>query len=268
MPAIHPARMKIQVAQLVEKVHQPEAYVRSLHNLLDYYADRTYRPGQSGEPPPLLATYKTPLPVLRQVIRETLPITASDPPAALALVDALWVEPTIEFRLLAISLIGNIQPDPPEPVLNRLLAWIGSSPEHRILEATLDQGFIRFRKEHPKIFYQMVEDWLKADEIYYQRVSLHAMISLISDPAFGNLPAVSRLLVPLIRESPDELRHDLVDVLRNLAHRFPQEASYILQQNLTEENSNVIWITRQVLKDLPAEFQKSLRETLRPYNLV
>jgi len=60
MPAIHPARMKIQVARLGEKIRQPEVFVRELHNLLDFYADRTHRPGQFGEPPPLLAIIKPP----------------------------------------------------------------------------------------------------------------------------------------------------------------------------------------------------------------
>jgi hypothetical protein len=264
MPAIHPARMKIQVAQLGEKIRQPEAFVRALHNLLDYYADRTYRPGQSGEPPPLLATYKTPPPVFRQIVQETASLAVADPPAALALVDAMWAEPTLEFRLLAIALIGKIPPIPPEPVLARIQNWIASTPENRLLDAILEQSLVHIRRECPKIYYQMIDEWLKADELFPRQTGLRAIVPLLSDPEFENLPAVFHLLTPLIRVPPSALRLELVAVLRALVHYFPQEAGYILRQNLSADHPDTIWLTRQVLKDFPSEIQDSLREFLRP----
>jgi len=268
MPAIHPARMKIQVAQLGEKIRQPEVFVRALHDLLDFYADRTYRPGQSGEPPPLLATYKTPPPVFRQIVRETAAHAAADPPAGLALVDALWAEPTIEFRLLAIALIGKIPPTPPEPVLARIQSWIASTPENHLLDAILKQSLVQIRRESPKIYYQMIDEWLKADELYPRQTGLRAMVPLLADPKFENLPAVFRLLTPLIREPASALRLDLVAVLRTLVQHFPQEAGYILRQNLSDDHPDTVWLARQVLKDFPDEIQASLREALRPFNPV
>jgi hypothetical protein len=266
MPAIHPARMKIQVSQLGEKIREPDVFVRALHNLLDFYADRTYRPGQSGEPPPLLATYKTPPPVFRQIVREIASLAVVDPPAALALVDALWAEPTIEFRLLAIALIGKIPPIPHEPVIERIQSWIATTPENRLLDAILKQSLVHIRRECPKIYLQMIEEWLKEDELYRRQTGLRAMVPLLSDPKFENLPAVFRLLTPLIREPPSTLHLDLVAVLRTLVHRFPQEASYILRQNLSTGHPDTIWLARQVLNDFPNEIQGSLREALRPYN--
>jgi len=266
MPAIHPARMKIQVAQLGEKINQPEDFVRSLHNLLDYYADRTYRPGQSGEPPPLLATYKTPPPVFRQIVREITTLAVVDPPAALVLVDALWAEPIIEFRLLAITLVGKISPTPPEPVLARIRSWIDSTPEDRLSDAVLKHGLVQIRRQYPKIFLQMIEDWLKADELFFRQIGLRAMVPLLSDPNFENLPAVFRLLTPLIRTPPSILRIDLVAVLRSLVHHFPQEAVYVLRQNLSSDHPDTAWLARQVLSDFPSEIQASLGEALRPFN--
>jgi hypothetical protein len=73
MPAIHPARLKIQAAQLVERFSTPHSFVSRLHDLLDFYANRAYRPGQSGEPHPLLTAYNVPRPVLHQVERELIP---------------------------------------------------------------------------------------------------------------------------------------------------------------------------------------------------
>ena len=50
MPAIQPVRLKRQSALLVEQFNNPAAFIRSLHHLLEFYADRVHRPGQAGEP--------------------------------------------------------------------------------------------------------------------------------------------------------------------------------------------------------------------------
>jgi hypothetical protein len=265
MPAIQPARMKIQVASLSEKMRQPEAFVRALHDLLDFYADRTYRPGQSGEPPPLLATYKPPAPVLRQIERETASFAASDPPATLVLIDALWAEPYIEFRLLAIILLGRIPPNPPEPVLERVLTWILSMPEDRLLDAILKNGLQRLRQEFPTIYFQMIEAWLKAEGVYSRRTGLRAIVSWLEDLNFENFPVIFQLLTPLIRVPPASLRIDLVTVLHSLAHRIPQETSYILRQNLSDDRPDTAWLARQVLRDFPSEIQNGLRSALRQF---
>ncbi len=268
MPAIQPARMKIQVASLVEKMRQPEAFIRSMHNLLDLYADRTHRPGQSGEPPALLASYKTPPPVFRQIIREIDPLARADPPAALSLVDALWAEPYIEFRQLAIILISKISPASYEPVLSRIQAWIASKPENILLDSILEQGLQPVKQAYPKIFFRMIEDWMKADSIYLRQAGLRALIPLFSDPDFENLPAVIRNITPIMRGTPPELRLDLVAVLRAMARRFPQEASFVLRQNLSPDHPDTIWLARQVLQTIPGETQDSLREALRRYNIT
>ena len=75
--------------------------MRSLHHLLDFYADRARRPGQSGKPAPLIDAYKVHPPVLRHILQELIPLAAENPDAGLALCDALWEQPYLEFRLLA-----------------------------------------------------------------------------------------------------------------------------------------------------------------------
>jgi len=266
MPAIHPARMKIQVAQLTEKLRQPQSFVRELHNLLENYADRTYRPGQFGEPPPLLATYKTPPPVLRQIERTIFPLADSDPAAALALVDALWAEPVIEFRQLAIQLLGRIPPTPPEPVLVRIQTWVTAMPETRLLDIILEQSLARIRQELPDNFYDLVENWLEIDQTYPQQAGLRALGYVINDPGFENLPAIIRLITPALRMPPPGLRLDLVAMLRSLAKRFPREAGYILKQNLSEDRPDTTWLARQVLSEFPADIQTELHAALRQYN--
>ncbi len=123
MPAISPARLKHQAALLAEHFDDPPAFVRSLHHLLESYSNRVYRPGQAGELPPLLQTYRVQPPVLRQLLLAIAPLASKNPDAGLALCDALWEQPYLEFRLLAASLLGQLPCSPAEPVIARMKAW-------------------------------------------------------------------------------------------------------------------------------------------------
>ena len=50
MPAIQLARLKIQISELLRFFDSPPDFIRELHAIYEFYADRTKRPGQSGKP--------------------------------------------------------------------------------------------------------------------------------------------------------------------------------------------------------------------------
>lgn len=264
MPAIQPARLKQQAALLVEHFADPAAFVRSLHHLLDFYADRAHRPGQSGEPAPLLAAYNVRPPVLRQILQELAPLADQEPQLALALIDALWEQAYLEFRLLAASLLGQLPPAPAHPILSRAQSWIKADPQVRMVTAVLGQGLARLRRENPDELIRLVEDWLSNDDIFYQQSGLQALLPMINDLSFENLPLFFRLIYPFTRVAPPALRPDLLDVLGALARRSPQETAYLLRQNLDiPNNTDASWLIRQCLGDFPPEIRESLRMAVR-----
>jgi hypothetical protein len=90
------------------------------------------------------------------------------------------------------------------------------------------------------------------------------MPALIQSPDFENLPAMYRLLSPQIRESASALEMDLVQVIRALGQRSPQETAFFLQQNLkAQHKSGLGVITRRSLDVFPPELAESLKEILR-----
>ena len=264
MPAIQLPRLKIQAAKLAEQFADPVVFCRSLHNLLDYYAGRAYRPGQTGDPPPLMATYHVPPPVLREVIKDLTPFTLSAPEAALALSDALWSEPYLEFRLLAVSLLGLISPHPPDPVILRVRAWAKPRTEARLTRALINTGLTQIRREHPVHYLQLAETWLASPELFSQQLGLQALVPLLDLQEFQDIPHIIKMLTPLIRTAPSPLRPDLIDVITGLAKRSPQETAYFLRQNLAVKSDNPVtaWLIRQSLHSFPAEIQTSLRIAL------
>ena len=264
MPAIHPARLKHQAALLAEHFDDSPAYVRSLHHLLDSYAERIHRPGQAGTPAPLLAAYKVRPPVLRQVLQELVPLARENPEAGLGLCDALWEQPNLEFRLLAAALLGQIPCNQPELILTRIRAWVQPDVEARLLEPLFTQGIGCLRREHPGEVIILAGDWLQQKDLFYQQLGLRIMLSFIDDPQYENLPAFYRLVQPLVRSAPARLRPDILEVLAALIRRSPNETAYFLRQTAALPNSpDTPFLIRQLLRDFPEDFQNGMREFSR-----
>jgi hypothetical protein len=264
MPAIQPARLRQQAALLAEYFDQPEAFIRSLHHLLEFYADRARRPGQSGMPAPLLQAYNVHPPVLRQILYELAPLAQAEPEQALILADAFWQWPYLEFRLLAAGLLGRVPASSAEPVIEMLQAWLGSAPELRLVDALLEDGLGTLRRQAPERMIKLIESWLSGSNGFLQHVGLQALRLVIEDREYVNLPVFFRLIQPWCRSAPSALRPYLLDVLRSLARRSPQETAFFLRQTLEmPENPDTAWLIRQVLGAFPEDARESLRAAAR-----
>jgi hypothetical protein len=267
MPAIQLARLKIQSVRLAENFADPQAFVHELHGLLDFYADRTRRPGMAGEPSPLLPAYNVPPQVIRQVERELAPFAIQDTQAALALGDRLWSEDCLECRLLAIALLGMVPSTPAGPVLERAGAWAMQETDARLLKTLFATGLQRLRQEDPDRYLVQISEWINSEQLFTQGLGLQAILPLVASQEFSNVPAIFRLITSLVRSAPVRLRPDLVDILRHLSQRSPQETVFFLRQNLAikTDNPGTAWLARKCLSALPPESQASLRSALREH---
>lgn len=265
MPAIQPARLKIQAAQLAERFIDPDRFTSGLREILYFYADRAYRPGKAGDPPPLLEAYNVPTPVLRQISKEIAGPISTNRAAALALSDALWSEPVLEFRLLAAFTLGQISVQPLEDILGRVNAWAKPSTERRLIRALIDDGLVSVRTALPEEYLNQVELWLSADQSFYRQLGLQALTPLLSMAEFENLPLVMRLITPLVRAAPPGLRPDLLAVIEIMAARSPKETAFFLRNNLAikDDNPGTAWLARQSLNFFPADTRTALRTALR-----
>jgi hypothetical protein len=264
MPAIQLARLKIQVTELLTYFTQPADFLRELHTMLDFYADRTRRSGQSGKPKPLIQAYNVPRQVMRRIESDITPLVDADPDSALILADRLWLDAWYESRILAIAILGMLPPEPIGVIIDRLQAWGKGCRDDALLASLLDKGAAPVRSGYPNEYFVMVENWLSSGDVLSRKVGLRAMPALIQNPDFENLPALYRLLAPQVRESTSALEADLIQVVRSLGRRSPQETAYFLQQNLkAPHKSGLGLITRKSLDVFPPDLEESLRKALR-----
>lgn len=264
MPAIQLARLRQNSSQLAGLYDQPELFVRKLHNFLSEYANRTHRPGQTGEPEPLLDSYNVPKPVIRQILIDTRQYVHENPRAALDLCDELWKESYFEMHYLAASILGQINPDPPEPVMERVIKWSEQIFDVQLMEVLFDRGLDQIRLQQPLYLIEQIDRWLDDSDPATNKLGLQALIPLIRSAHYDNLPVFFPKITPLIRELPTALRNDMRDVIKELAVRSPVETAHFLRQLISLSSStNAAWLARQNLKHFPPEQQNSLRDILR-----
>jgi len=263
MPAINLARLKTQASRLSEKFSDPEAFVRDLNEMLDFYTNRTLRSTQTASRFSL-PTYRTPSPVLRQIQGELEPLAESHPLEAVALTNTLWKAGSLESRLLAASLLGCIPLAQSNPTLLKLPDWLAQSKDKQILNALLSDSFSRLRRENPEALFTLLEDWLKSPRTTLRVWGLRALIPMLQDPNFENLPAVFRILKPAVQSAGPTTQLELQACLATL-ERVSLTETMVFLREITHDNPAPLMLRtfRRILAGLSPEMQSGLRELLR-----
>ena len=263
MPAINLAQLKTQAARLSEKFTEPEAFIHDLNELLDFYTNRTIRSKQIIQRLSL-PTFRTPAPVLRQIQAELVPWAGAHPTEAIILTNALWKAGSLEARLLAAFLLGTIPPAQAIPSLTNLPNWLAQSTDKEIRTALLTDAFTRLRRENPEAFFILLEDWLNSPLNSLQVMGFRALIPMLTDPQFENLPAVFRILKPALRSTGPFTQQELQACLDTLGQVSLTETLAFLREITSQDPPPLMLKTfRRILAGLSPELQSGLREMLR-----
>jgi hypothetical protein len=263
MPAIELARLKKQTAHLADHFDQPDDFVRALHEILEYYVNRSLREVDSAAPASVLDTYRTPSPILRQIEIEIAPLATAKPEQALELADRLWDEGWLETRVLAAALLGRLPPYE-ERLLARLTAWTKQVRDPSVRTALLSTGLIRLRREMPDQFLLLVGEWLNPERQRLWSNGIQALLPLIKDPGYHNLPPVFEILEHVVEAAPGMLQKDLVDLFQALYSVSPTETIYFLRQVLTNSKTGMTATTfRRIAPSLPPKLAESIRDLTR-----
>jgi hypothetical protein len=260
MPAIQLARLKIQVARLAEKYAEPDAFLHDLNEILDSYTNRTFRASQESsrlsKP-----TYHTPPPVLRQIKKELAVLADQHSQASVVLVNALWKGDSLESQLLAAYLLGCLPSAQAIPTLIFLPEWLNQSTNKEIRTALLTDALARLRREEPSTFFRILEGWLGSPRPTLQVWGLRALIPLLQDSRFENLPAVFRILRPALLTAGPATQLDFQACLQSLERLSPTEMVAFLREVIQEDpRPMMLRILRRILPALSQESQAALRK--------
>jgi len=265
VPAVELSHLREQLARVVSQFDQPGEFRRALTTLLELYTNHAYRAGQAVPSRPLLPSYHLPPLVIRQVEIELIAATHRDPVSALANTDALWKSDYLEQRALAALMLGQVHLSQAEGVLERLQQWASPDANREALALLLTRGTLRLRREGPDALIDLVREWFSDSRTAVRAIGLRALLPLIRDESFHNLPPVFDLLSPLLRKPASALFNDLQEALEALAERSPSETAFFIRQVAGgSTDPDLARLCRRVLPLFPANQQDSLRAALRP----
>lgn len=263
MPAIDLARLRKQASRLADFFFVPDEFLKHLHEMLDFYVNRTLRTVEDIAPGSNLPTYRTPPVVLRQIEMELGPLASQNPSDALNLADLLWDEGHLETLTLAAFLLGRIPPQEGR-LLARLTAWTSQVRDPNVRSALLTTSLTRLRRETPAQFLELIREWLHPARSRTWASGFQALIPMVSDPEFENLPPVLDVVEPIVEAAPASIQPDLEEFLLALHKASPAETSFFLQQILSNpENESARVTLRRILPAFPADLQADLRDLLR-----
>ncbi len=263
MPAVQLNQLKKQINELVQKFTDPQEFLAELRALLEFYSDRTFRPSKVSPSVRLPTSYHVPNLILRELELGLAPLCQENPQAALALIDTFWNDPYLELRILAARLLGRIDVTPPEIIVSFLQRYCTPECETVSLNALLDYGANRLRREHPEEWFELLRRWLSEKNANIQKIALRAMLPAIRDREFENLPPLFQMIEPLLKSPLPAWQIELTEVLQALADRSPVETAYLLRQALASSNHTLtIRIIRRLLPLFSLEEQNRLRSLM------
>lgn len=263
MPAIDLAKLRIKTTQLAGLFDEPTGFIRALRDILEYYADRTLRPGKIASPVTVLPTYRAPVQVLRQIEMELTPLVGERVEQALALADALWEERSVEMRLLAVHILGRVPPRA-KNLNERLTDWVAETREPTLRRALLSRTLERLRAEAPERFLRLVGNWMAPNRPKMWSNGIQALLPLLRDPDFENLPPIYEMIRPVIEFAPPILQGELTELVNALYKSSPTETQYYLKQIiLLSPNPQTRLTLRRMLPGMHPPLAEALRESLR-----
>jgi hypothetical protein len=232
MPAVELTRLRTQINRLILRFDDPGGFLSALKDLLDLYSNRAYRPGTAVQPQPLLPSYRVAPLITRQLELELGKTCQEQPGQALEVVEALWRDTHLEPRLLAATLLGALPTSHGEGVLAKLRAWGQPEENFRMLDALFKNGTANLRRAAPAMLLALIEEWVTGTQLQNQVLGLRALVPLVEDEQFENLPPVFNMISPLVQNIPPRLYPDLYATLEVLARRSPLETAYFFRQVL------------------------------------
>ena len=263
MPAIDLARLRKQASRLADFFFAPNEFLKHLHEILDFYVNRTMRKQQANASGSNLPTYRTHNVVIKQIEQEISHNAREYPEAALELADLLWDEGYLETRLLAAFLLGRIPPQESH-LLPRLTAWTQQIRDVGLRAELLDSSLARMRKESPGQFLQLIGEWLKPGRTRLWPNGIQAVISAVEDQAFVNLPPLLKLIAPVIETAPAKLQLEIEELVLALYKKSPTETAYYLRQTLTATTDPMAAITfRRISSSFPPALREELGDLIR-----
>ncbi|MGH2621317.1 MAG: hypothetical protein ACRDHG_12225 [Anaerolineales bacterium] len=229
MPAIDPARLARQVADLQPLATEPAQLTQAVTRLAGEYRVRTrHAPEEESWLPP---------PVHRAILHALRLALGSDSAAGGRAAAALWEATPVAVKLLAAGLIGSYAEDFAADLAE---AWATESVPAELVQQLGEVGLTSWRRTHPAEFLQRAEAWL--GDRRRRLLALCALRAAAQETEFEDLPAVFQLLDGIGGRLRGESKRAFGLLIKTLAGRSGAETSQFLEEQMERGGAGTAWM--------------------------
>lgn len=263
MPAVQLETLETHIGNLAWKFTRPVEFQQSLANLLTFYSDQGYRAGVNVPKNFGNKIYRVPQIVLTNIEHKLTDWCIENPDSAQLLADQLRQDDYFEPRVLAAHILGQLPFEKFAAVVEMVKNWAEEEKDRLMLDKIFSEASYRLRSEDPDRWITLSKEWL-ASQVHWDKIlGIRALIPLVKDRNFVNLPYIYQLITPLLSHPHLVLQNDLLILMEVLIKRIPNEVSYLLQDILLEyKEAPVQRLVRKLLPMFSASVQGRLRQTL------
>ncbi|MGV7975504.1 MAG: DNA alkylation repair protein [Anaerolineaceae bacterium] len=264
MTAIDLTRLQKQIGELVSLFSEPTAFIKTLHEILDFYERRAYRPSRVLVPKTFMRSYNLPAQVLPLIEIGLKDSVSLHPAEALALAQTLWQDPYYEARELAALVLGQLPAEFSAEVLRMIEEWIAAPLDRAALHVLLEKASLAPRLAGT--WSAFIEKLLGSPSIRWQSAGLLALAIDLEQRPLNQYSGVFKLIRSFIQAGDERLEPNLSLVIKNLARSTPNETAYLLKQVLADTPSKDIERQiREYLQYFPPETAASLHEAVKTH---
>lgn len=263
MSPIQLARLRASTAALADQFADTPATARAVRQLLDDYADRTHRASPRVVSNSISNAFKTPAPVVRAIVVALRGPAQDNPAAALALADQLWGRGSQEERRIAAQVLGQVAVQQPAQALALIEAWVPRIEGRETADALAEFGLGPLMRADPARYLAEARRWVVHPLKWVRRFGLAALMPLVKDKHWDNVPGALAVLRPVMTETDGDVRRAAAAVLEGLTPKSPAEIGRFLREQAARSNTSAGWIVRSAMTALDPAEQAAIVRLLR-----
>ena len=264
MPVIDPLRLSKQIRQCFANQSDAQLFVTAIKNLLETYADHTYRAGELVSLPSSLKSYHVPQPLTRTLKRELASLSQSQPTQALSVAEVFWDQPFQECKDLAISILENLPTEMEKEFFRTLEQWASSCTQAELIESIAKCINASVHAQQPANLIGQAQKWMLDERSTIRKLGFLVVEQLCLSISFGDLPLIFKLISPYLNRCPPQNAQDVIAICNNLIVKSPKEMAYLMRTAITENPAaDAKKLIKSCIRTFPPELQSDLLTVIK-----
>jgi 3-methyladenine DNA glycosylase AlkD len=257
MAEVNKDRTRAQVARLLERVDEPQAFDAELQNLLRSLGSEEQAAGAARFIPGLGQSYGVPVPALRIIAAELAKWGGRNPAQAFALVERLWCNGSRDERVIAAKVLERLGKREWAKTLELAASFVGDIRNWEECDQLACFGLRNVVQRHPEAVLPRCQTWVQSEDKWTRRFGVAVLTSLPKDKAYEPSEREFAILDTVMADEAREVQDAVAWALWEIGKRHPAAVAGYLRRHARSANRHTRRIVRQAMKALPDEEQEA-----------